>query len=222
MARTAHIVLTRPYFPVENVIIDEYGPKIGAIGVAVYAVLDRYADRCTGECWPKIKTICAKLRLGESTVKRCLRTLKDLGLIRIDPRWSEEGDRTSNLYKLLDPSPAAVAARAQQSVAPQPTPSVSPGGGSVETPPSPQLPPEGGSPASPQEQDPHKQNPLNTLAPARTEQEPTPSRRSTCTHPEHEISHFAGMTLCYHCYTLLNEEHTPHEETATTTDVLAA
>ena len=54
----AHSYLT------DNAIIDDFGPKIGAHGVAVYHALNRFADRQTGECWPKIKKIGAKLRLS--------------------------------------------------------------------------------------------------------------------------------------------------------------
>jgi hypothetical protein len=44
-------------YRVDNIIVDEYGEKIGAIGVAVYNVLARHADRQTGICYPCIGTI---------------------------------------------------------------------------------------------------------------------------------------------------------------------
>lgn len=44
-------------FLTANDIIDTYGPQIGALGVAMYAVVQRDADRTTGECWPSIATI---------------------------------------------------------------------------------------------------------------------------------------------------------------------
>jgi hypothetical protein len=48
---------------------------------------------------------------------------------------------------------------------------------------------------------------------------------STCIHPEPEVSRFAGMTLCHHCWTLLaepiapcasHETPQPHEEMVAT------
>jgi Helix-turn-helix domain len=66
----------RPYsFRVDNIIIDEYGEKIGAIGVAIYNVLARHADRVTGICYPSIRLIAKKLALGRTTVKKYLRIL---------------------------------------------------------------------------------------------------------------------------------------------------
>ena len=99
-ARDPKVTLVRAHsYLTDNAIIDEYGPKIGAHGVAVYHALNRFADRQTGICWPKIKTIGARILLSESSVKRSLQTLKVVGLITIDPRWSEDGDRTSNLFR---------------------------------------------------------------------------------------------------------------------------
>ena len=33
---------------IDNILVDEYAEKIGAIGIAIYNVLSRYADRKTG------------------------------------------------------------------------------------------------------------------------------------------------------------------------------
>jgi hypothetical protein len=102
----------RPHtYRVDNIIVDEYGEKIGAIGIAVYNVLARHADRQTGICYPCIGTIAKKLRLGRTTVKKYLRILLNHCLIAIAPRMSAAGDPTSNSYMLLDPSPEQVALR---------------------------------------------------------------------------------------------------------------
>jgi hypothetical protein len=54
----------RPHtYRVDNIIIDDYGEKIGAIGVAIYNVLARFADRQTGICYPSIGTIAKKLQI---------------------------------------------------------------------------------------------------------------------------------------------------------------
>ena|SRR5438093_4633783 len=39
-------------YRIDNIILDDYGEKIGAIGIAVYNALARYADRQTGDCYP--------------------------------------------------------------------------------------------------------------------------------------------------------------------------
>src|SRR6516165_7745572 len=62
---------------------------------------------------PAITRIQRTLNLGRSSVKRYLHRLEAAGLITVEERWSEEGDRTSNLYTLLNPEPAAIAARHQ-------------------------------------------------------------------------------------------------------------
>src|SRR4029434_4913479 len=93
----------RPHtYRVDNIIIDEYGEKIGAIGVAIYNVLARHADRETGICYPSILLSAKKRALGRTTVKKYLRILRNHCLIAISSRLSDEGDPPSNLYTLLD------------------------------------------------------------------------------------------------------------------------
>ena len=118
------VILKRAhFFSIDNDIIDVYGPTIGAIGVAIYAVLARFANRTTGECWPSIERIARTLDLARSTVKVYLHKLKDAGLIDIIERQDAAGDPTSNLYTLLDPSPVAVDKRLTARTAPAtPTP----------------------------------------------------------------------------------------------------
>jgi len=114
MARITKIQPRPNSFRVDNIIIDEYSEKIGAIGVAIYNVLSRHADRETGICYPSIRLIARKLALGRTTVKKYLRILLNHSLIAISSRLSDEGDPTSNLYMLLDPSPEKVALRRRQ------------------------------------------------------------------------------------------------------------
>src|SRR4029450_11204879 len=111
MARITKIQPRPNSFRVDNIIIDEYGEKIGAIGVAIDNVLARHADRETGIWYPSIGLIARKLQLGRTTVKKYLRILLNHCLIAISSRLSDEGDPTSNLYMLLDPSPEQVALR---------------------------------------------------------------------------------------------------------------
>jgi hypothetical protein len=52
MAQTVVVLKRAHFFSIDNDIIDVHAKTIGAIGIAVYAVLARYANRRTGECWP--------------------------------------------------------------------------------------------------------------------------------------------------------------------------
>ena len=188
----AHSYLT------DNAIIDDFGPKIGAHGVAVYHALNRFADRQTGECWPKIKKIGAKLRLSESSVKRTLHVLKAVGLITIEPRWSEDGDRTSNLYTLI---PVARVAERHQEGTRTPDETVGDGGGSTGNPPPLAGETEVGSAGTLSEQD-----SLNKTSPSIADAVKT-TRIRTCIHPTWEVSRFDGISICHHCWSIL-EEHT--------------
>ena len=37
-------IQSHPHYRIDNILIDEYGEKIGALGIAIYNVLARYAD----------------------------------------------------------------------------------------------------------------------------------------------------------------------------------
>jgi hypothetical protein len=180
----AQVIPLRPHsFRVDNCIIDEYGDEIGAIGVAVYAALARYADRASGECWPKVKTIAAKLRLSPNCVKKYLHQLAALGLISIASRYTDQGDHTSNRYTLHDPTnrDAVTLRRAC-------------GGG----PPAARPPaetrhqvPDGRPPAAHQEQESVKQE--KTTASAAPE-------KKICTNEAHERVRFDDYTVCVECF----------------------
>ena len=100
MATITSLKLRSNYYLIDNSLVDEYAEKIGAIGIAIYNVLARYADRKTGICFPCIGTIAAKLRLSRTTVKKYLKILYKFDLITILHRVSPDGDPTSNSYML--------------------------------------------------------------------------------------------------------------------------
>jgi hypothetical protein len=205
-------------FRVDNIIIDEYGEKIGAIGVAIYNVLARHADRETGICYPSIRLIAKKLALGRTTVKKYLRILLNHYLIAISSRLSDEGDPTSNLYMLLDPSPEKVALRRRQLEAllrPQEGPfTLDPaedshgGGRSPDDPPPCLLATDPQSPADPEQVfSLNKNNGTSLVALLPTE------KQKTCPHPPTEIVFLAdNVTICHHCYGLLDENLKLQEE----------
>jgi helix-turn-helix protein len=197
-------------FRVDNIIVDEYAEKIGAIGVAIYNVLARHADRQTGICYPSIGLIARKLALGRTTVKKYLRILLNHCLIAISSRLSEEGDPTSNCYMLLDPSPEKVALRRRQLEAllrPQhgtfkldPAEGNQDGGRSPDDPPPCLSATDPQSPADPKQSsflNKNNRTTLDALLPT--------ERQKTCTHPRAEIVFLRdGVTVCNHCYSLIN------------------
>jgi hypothetical protein len=206
----------RPYsFRVDNIIIDEYGEKIGAIGVAIYNVLARHADRQTGICYPSIGLIARKLKLGRTTVKKYLRILLNYSLIAISSRLSDEGDPTSNLYMLLDPSPEKVALRRRKLEAlliPQqgtfrldsPEDRYDGGGSPADQPPCLSAT----DPQSPA--DPKQSSSLNKKIRTIAEVAVMPTeKQKTCPHPLESIVFLPdNITICHHCYGLLDENLT--------------
>jgi hypothetical protein len=202
----------RPHtYRVDNIIIDDYAEKIGAIGVAIYNVLARYADRQTGICYPCIGTIARKLKLGRTTVKKYLRILLNHSLIAISSRLSDEGDPTSNSYMLLDPSPEQVALRRrkleallipQQGTFKLDPASDSPDGGRP-----PDDPPPCPSAADPQSPaDPEQSSTLNKNNGTSLDALLPTEKQKTCPHPPSEIVFLQNnITICHHCYGLLDE-----------------
>jgi len=221
MSRSSRTVirLKGNYFGIANDIIDKHGRTIGAIGVGVYAALARFADAKTGECWPAIARLERVLGLSRSTVKLYLHKLADAGLIDIEERWAEPGDRTSNLYTLLDADPTAVARRLAARAADESAQVA--GGGSARDLPSADSQPTGGPAADPYQLQLEQQQENNEEC-SRTAENPTTPAKAMCPHPESEVARFDGMIVCHHCWSMLIESvvvavsaegHTPLDET---------
>ena len=193
------------YFGIPNDIIDKHGRTIGAIGVAVYAALARYADAKTGECWPAIARIERVLSLARSTVKIYLRKLEDAGLIEIEERWAEPGDHTSNLYSLLPTDPVAVAKRiAARAAAGVDSGSQQPGGRSACDLPSADTQPTGGLAPDPYQLQSEQNQETNDDRSRAEEKQASPSKQP-CLHPATEVYRFDDIILCHHCWSLLPE-----------------
>ena len=86
-------------FRLDNCIIDDYAAEIGP-ALLVYTVLQRYADRATGQCWPSIATIAGKLGIGTNSVRKHVQHLAALGLISIATRSTPE-KATSHLIRCI-------------------------------------------------------------------------------------------------------------------------
>ena len=79
---------------------------------AVAAALAMYADNDTGECYPTLKTVAAKVKMHRNTVRKAVADLEAAGWLerthrrRLDNRGNRESGipgppSTSNLYRLL-------------------------------------------------------------------------------------------------------------------------
>ena len=72
--------------------------------VVLLALADIADDN--GLCWPKHSTIAIKSTTDERTVRRVLAWLQSQRLISVEPRYRNDGSRTSNSYRLtLDHPP---------------------------------------------------------------------------------------------------------------------
>ena len=189
----AQVIPLRPHtFRLDNCLIDDYAAEIGALGVAVYAVLQRYADRTTGQCWPSVATMARLLRLSKNCVKKYLHLLARRGLITIAPRYTAEGDPSSNLYTVHDPTQRDAVLRRQHARGRAP----GAGGGAPDALPPQEnahLVPQGGASAG-HEQAPPEQAALTSAAEAHT-------AAPACDYPLHEHrSPVPGLALCLDCF----------------------
>lgn len=74
-----------------------YDSELSHRARAVYMCLKDHAD-AQGRCWPGIRTLMRELNLSRRTVQRALKELEQAGLIQRQPRYRENGSRSSNLY----------------------------------------------------------------------------------------------------------------------------
>ena len=73
-------------------------PIKGSTKLVLLALADNAND--DGKCWPGIETVVNKCGIARNTVIGSIRKLKKQGLIVSERRYTEDGRRTSNLYKL--------------------------------------------------------------------------------------------------------------------------
>lgn len=101
--RTSKAVPKSGFFQIENSILDVYGAALGPYGIAVLNVLCRHRNHLTGQCFPSIKKIAGLAGITEPPVRKALKKLVAYELIRIIPRSTKDGDRTSNQYDIREP-----------------------------------------------------------------------------------------------------------------------
>lgn len=86
-------------FVVDNYILDEYGGRIGATGIALYVALCRWANNDTQQCWPSLETLHTVTGMKRNTIIDAGKLLVEFGLVKkevIPGKWA--------IYTLLEPT----------------------------------------------------------------------------------------------------------------------
>jgi hypothetical protein len=74
---------------------------ISAQAIRLYAVLRRYADHRSREAHPSRRTLATRMHLADvKAVDRALADLKRIGAVETFERFTEDGDRASNGYRI--------------------------------------------------------------------------------------------------------------------------
>jgi hypothetical protein len=198
----ATITPIKPHTRIDNEIIDDYLPRIGTYGYTIYSVIKRHLNQKSGQCNPSYATIARKIGIDRGTVIRYVKKLKALGLIAPDLRFKEDGSQSSNQYNF---SPAADRDDSKQGSSTEPPPVV------VEDNP-------GSSTAPPKQSSPNKKE--RTI----TDVDLMPTeKQKTCPHPPSEIVILQdNITICHHCYGLLDENLKLQAEGMLPAEIVAA
>ena len=207
----ATIAIT-PHTRIDNSIIDDLAAQIGIYGLGIYVAIKRHLNQKTGECFPSYQTIAKKLRIDRGTVIRYVKKLKAFNLLDPQLRFKEDGSPTSNQYNFdkgdCSKQPPVVAQDNQPSCT---------------------EPPKQSEPNKKQrtisDVDFFAENPQTPHStPATSHKRPqTPMRQRTCPHPPSEIVFLAdNVTICHHCYGLLDENLKLQEEEISPVEIVAA
>lgn len=81
-----------------NEIIDVYGQRLGAYGIAVYAVLCRHASNRSQQCWPGLDRIAGLVAISRRQAIKSIQALEAADLVQVE-RHPGQG----NLYTLCTP-----------------------------------------------------------------------------------------------------------------------
>lgn len=79
------------FYIIDDEIVDEYGPKIGPLGLAVYNVLVRHVHKHGKSSFPSYQTIAVKLGITRNSSIKCVSILLKEGVIGKKSRTSESG-----------------------------------------------------------------------------------------------------------------------------------
>ena len=211
-----------PHTRIDNSVIDEYISQIGLAGLGVYVIIKKYLNQQSGQCNPSYATIARKAGVDRSTIIRYVKKLKAFNLLDPQLRFREDGGYASNQYSF---SPSAHHPTPQKTIHPLYEETTDNGSGS-EPPPLPVEPNRpGGNSALTRSGDPAT-TPSAPLPPKQvfssqnkkertiTEVDLMPTKKQkTCPHPPTSIVILPdNITICNHCYGLLNADFKLIEE----------
>jgi hypothetical protein len=206
-----------PHTRIDNAIIDNVAAQIGIYGLGIYVAIKRHLNQKTGDCFPSYKTIARKLGIDRGTVIRYVKKLKAFNLLDPELRFKEDGSPTSNQYNFdkggCTKQPEVVAQ----------------GNHPSGTEPPEQSPPLNIKQRSITEVDffaeKNPQLPHSDLISSHKSPQVTipTDRQKTCPHPPTEIVFLAeNVTICHHCYGLLDVNLKLQEEEIVTVEIVAA
>ena len=196
---TTHAIT--PHTRIDNSIIDDLASQIGIYGLGIYVAIKRHLNHKTGDCYPSYQTIARKLGIDRGTVIRYVKKLKALNVLSPALRFKEDGSPTSNQYnfdKGGGTKPLPVVAQDNQPSSTEP-------------------PEQSSSPNKKQRSitdvDFFAQKNHSPLTCSHSQSVTPTEKQKTCPHPPSEIVFLAdNVTICHHCYGLLDENLKLQEE----------
>jgi hypothetical protein len=200
-----------PHTRIDNSIIDDLASQIGIYGLGIYVAIKRHLNQKTGDCYPSYQTIARKLHIDRGTVIRYVKKLKAFNLLDPQLRFKEDGSPTSNQYNFQAAENSVPSKNTDNPV------HIVQGSGT-------EPPPVVVEDNHPSCTEPPEQSPPNKKE--RTSSDvgfyPT-DKQKTCLHPPTEIVFLAdNVTICHHCYGLLDENFKLQEEEILTVEIVAA
>jgi hypothetical protein len=210
-SRAMAAIAITPHTRIDNSIIDNLAAQIGIYGLGIYVAIKRHLNQKTGDCFPSYKTIARKLGIDRGTVIRYVKKLKAFNLLDPEMRFKEDGSPTSNQYNFQMTENSVPSKNIDNPV------HIVQGSG-TEPPP---VVVEDNQPSCtepPEQSEPNKKE--------RTSSDvgfyPT-EKQKTCPHPPTEIVFLAdNVTICHHCYGLLDENFKLQKGEIVTVEIVAA
>jgi hypothetical protein len=212
-----------PHTRIDNDIIDNMF-QIGVYGYAVYSIIKRHLNQKTGDCYPSYATIAKKAGIDRGTVIRYVSKLKALHLLSPMLRFKEDGSPTSNQYTFQGTGNSAPAKmQGTENPVPSKIQEAESSTPSKEVDKPIQIVQDSGSePPSLVAEDNHpggSEPPEQVFSSNKTQRTITEvdlmptDKQKTCPHPPELIVILPdNITICNHCYSLLDENLQLKEE----------
>jgi Helix-turn-helix domain len=207
---TISAIKTIPHTRIENSIIVNMA-EIGVYSYAVYSAIKMHLNQATGACFPSYATIARMTGIHRSTVIACVKKLTERKLVSPLWRYKEDGSHASNQYDF----------QASETSAPSKTIEKSDQTAQGSRP---ERLPLVGQDDHPSRPEPPEQSKPNKKQRTMTDVDFYPTeKQKTCPHPPTEIVYLCdNITLCHHCYGLLDENLKLREEDKPAERVCAA